>query len=281
MASARDDGKRPIVRPVSVIATGLAAAGAAFLTSRFGIAGTILGTAVMAMLITAGAAILEVYLETAAAKARTVPGRFGVRGAPGTAGSSAAETTPHGPRGFFARLASLPAARRRSVLVGTFVAAVLSFLIAMGTVTGLELSVGKSLSCWLWDVCPERTSSGRPSSEVETQPSILGGQRVPGSAQGVDYAPHGQPTDHRSAPPSPSPSPQQQRGMGPNADGGHPVPQAPGQDAGGETVEIRPGTPSRDLDRARGSPPPLREHPPPVPGNGSAPPDEESPSKSR
>jgi hypothetical protein len=71
MASARDDGKRPIVRPVSVIATGLAAAGAAFLTSRFGIAGTILGTAVMAMLITAGAAILEVYLETAADASRS------------------------------------------------------------------------------------------------------------------------------------------------------------------------------------------------------------------
>src|SRR5918999_2672387 len=87
MASARDEGRRPIVKPVSVIATGLAAAGAAFLTSRFGIAGTILGTAVMAMLITAGASVLEVYLGTAAAKGRAVPSGPRPRGTPANAGS--------------------------------------------------------------------------------------------------------------------------------------------------------------------------------------------------
>src|SRR5215210_2701392 len=205
MASARDDGRRAIVNPVSVIATGLAAAGAAFLTSRFGIAGTVLGTAVMAMLITAGASILEVYLETAAAKARTVPSS--IRGAPGHADSSAADTTHRGSGGIFARLASLSAARRRSVLAGTFVAAVLSFLIAMAAVTGVELSVGKSLSCWLWDECPERSSGERPSSEVGTRPSILGGQRITGAAQGVDDTPQGEPTDHRPTPPGPSQSP--------------------------------------------------------------------------
>jgi hypothetical protein len=278
MASARDEGRRPIVKPVSVIATGLAAAGAAFLTSRFGIAGTILGTAVMAMLITAGASVLEVYLETAAAKARTVPSDLGSRGTPANAGSKAADTTHRGSGGFFARFASLPAARRRSVLAGTFTAAVLSFLIAVAAVTGVEFSVGKSLSCWLWDQCPERSSGERPRSEVGTRPSILGGQQMPGANQGADDAPQGQPPDHRPTLPGPS---QRQRVMGPNPHSGRTVYQAPGQDVGGEPVETRPGTPSRDLDRARGSPSMLREHPRPVPGNGSVFPDEVSPSRSR
>jgi hypothetical protein len=197
MEAENGDKRRPVVRPVSVIATGLTAAAAAFLTSRFGIAGTILGTAVMAMLITAGASILEIYLETAAAKARTVPSSLRVRGAPGNARSRVADTTHRGPRGLFARLASLPTARRRSVLAGTLVAAVLSFLITMGAVTAVELSVGKSLSCWLWDECPERSSGGQSSSEVETQPSVLGGQPVPSPAHGVDDAPYGQPTGRR------------------------------------------------------------------------------------
>jgi hypothetical protein len=268
MASERDEGRRAIVKPVSVIATGLAAAGAAFLTSRFGIAGTILGTGVMAMLITAGASILEVYLETAAAKAaRTVPSSFGVRGAPRNASSRAADTAHRDSRGFFARLASLPPARRKSVLAGTLVAAALSFLIAMAAVTGVELSVGKSLSCWLWDQCPERSSGERPDSEVETQPSVLGGQRITGAARGVDDTPQGRPTDHRPTPPDPSQSPQPQRVMDPH--GGRTVPQAPGQDAGGEPVKARPGTPSRDLDRARGAPILERDHPRPVPENGS------------
>ena len=279
MASAKDDRRRPIVRPVSVIATGLAAAGAAFLTSRFGIAGTIIGTAVMTMLITAGASIIEVYLETAAARARTVPSGLRVRIAPGDVSTREASTTHRGPGGYFARLASLPVARRRSVLAGTVVAAVLSFLIAMGAVTGVELSVGKSLSCWLWDECPERSSGGRPGSEVETRPSVLGGQRIADSAQGVDDAPQGQPADHRPRPPGPSRSSQQQRAMGPNADGGRPVPQASGQDADGEPIETRPGTPSRDLDRD--SQILLREHPRPVPENGSVFPDEVSTSRSR
>jgi hypothetical protein len=269
MESAKDDGRRFIVRPVSVIATGLAAAGAAFLTSRFGIAGTVLGTAVMTMLITAGASIIEIYLETAAAKARTVPSSLRVRVEPGNVSPRAADTTHRGPGGFFARFASLPAARRRSVLAGTFVAAVLSFLIAMGAVTGVELSVGKSLSCWLWDECPERSSDGRPASEAKTQPSVLGGQRITDSAQGVDHAPQEQPTYHQPTPPNPSRSPQQQPGMTPNPDGGRAT-DAPIKD-----------TPPEDLDRARDSLVPPREHPRPAPENGSAFPDEVSPSESR
>jgi hypothetical protein len=275
MASAEDGGRRFVVRPVSVIATGLAAAGAAFLTSRFGVAGTILGTAVMAMLISAGSSILEVYLETAAAKARTVPSGLRLRATPGNASPRAADTNHRGPGGFFARFASLPAARRRSVLVGTVLAAVLSFLFAMGAVTGVELSVGKSLSCWLWDECPKQSSSGgRPASETKTQPTIVGGQRINGSDQGEDHAPQVQPADHEPTLPGPPQAPQQQPGNGPNADGERTVLQAPDQKARGEPVETRPGSPSKDLDRGGASAIPQRKHPRPVPKNGSAAPQE-------
>lgn len=47
--------------------------GPAFLTSRLGIAGTVLGAAITVMLITAGSSIIEAYLEKATRKARIVP----------------------------------------------------------------------------------------------------------------------------------------------------------------------------------------------------------------
>jgi hypothetical protein len=60
------------------VRAGLAATLAAFFTSRFGVAGTVVGTVLTAMIITAGSALFGVYLERAAAKARNVRGRSGV-----------------------------------------------------------------------------------------------------------------------------------------------------------------------------------------------------------
>ena len=52
------------------MAAGLAATGAAFVTSRFGVAGTLLGAAVTAMIITGGSALLRAYIESAAGRVR-------------------------------------------------------------------------------------------------------------------------------------------------------------------------------------------------------------------
>jgi hypothetical protein len=72
--------RQPAVKLTAVMAAGLAASVAAIFTSRFGITGTILGTALTAMIITVGSAVLGVYLERAAAKARSsVPGVVRVR----------------------------------------------------------------------------------------------------------------------------------------------------------------------------------------------------------
>jgi hypothetical protein len=136
----RKSGQR-LIRPAEVVATGLAGAVAAFVTSRFGIAGTVLGTAVAVMIITAASSVIQAYLEGAAG-----------------------------------RLLALP---RRRVLLGAAASAALSLLVGLAAVTGVELGAGKTLSCWLWDRCPagERLED-RAATTPGTRPSVLGGEPV-------------------------------------------------------------------------------------------------------
>src|SRR5829696_2431381 len=59
---------------------GLASAVAALFTSRFGVAGTVIGAALTTMIITAGSALFGLYVERAAARARGgIPGVVRVR----------------------------------------------------------------------------------------------------------------------------------------------------------------------------------------------------------
>jgi hypothetical protein len=180
--------RQPAVKLTTIVAAGLAGGLAAFFTSRFGITGIVLGTALTAMIITVGSALFGFYLERAAAKARSVPG--GVRVRP---------------------------PRRRSVLLGGLLAAAASFLVGMAAVTGVELGVGKNFSCWVWNECPTNDGGGRGAASAgttRTRPSILGGgqktiifipqpggvarhqQTVPRRGQegpGSPYAPQGRP----------------------------------------------------------------------------------------
>ena len=55
------------------MSAGLAATVAALVTSRFGVAGTLLGAALTAMIITGGSAILRAYLESLSGRVREVP----------------------------------------------------------------------------------------------------------------------------------------------------------------------------------------------------------------
>src|SRR5215212_11347552 len=61
------------------MAAGLAATGASFVTSRFGVAGTLLGAALTAMIITGGSAILKSYLESVTGNVRNVPDKLRTR----------------------------------------------------------------------------------------------------------------------------------------------------------------------------------------------------------
>jgi hypothetical protein len=170
--------KQTILDIPKVIAVGISAPVATILTSRFGVAGTLIGLALSAVILTALADMLKVYLARAPATVAKVPDAVAK-----VPGGLRARLSWHNVRGrlraAFARFSSLsPApARRRSVMIGSVVAAGISFLVGLIIVTGLELGVGKSLSCWVWHECSTESSTDDDgsSSRTRTLPSIFGG----------------------------------------------------------------------------------------------------------
>jgi hypothetical protein len=161
----------PVVNGTQVMAAGFAAATAAFVTSRFGVAGTLLGAAVTAMIITGGSAILKAYLEGVTGHVRKVPDRVRARRERRKAERYAEpETLPDRPDlrdNFAGRMRAalnwfshLPPLSRRSILVKGLVAAVVAFLIGMVAVWGVERVINNSLSCGLWANCPDGAEPG-------------------------------------------------------------------------------------------------------------------------
>jgi hypothetical protein len=153
------------------MAAGFAAAVAAFVTSRFGVAGTLLGAALTAMIITGGSAILKAYLETVTGNVRKVPRKLRERRNRWRAGRSAeAETLPERPdlrdnfagrmRAALEWFSHLPPLARRSILVKGLIAAAAAFVIGMGAVWAVEKGIGNSLSCGIWAKCPEGATPG-------------------------------------------------------------------------------------------------------------------------
>ncbi len=157
-----------------VFAAGLASTMAAFVTSKFGVAGTLLGAALTTMIITGGAAILNAYLESVTGNVRKVPQKLRARrerrkaaryAEPPTTG-----TLPGRPdlrANFMGRLRAaagwfshLPLTARRSILVKGLIAAAVAFAISMGAVYVLERGIGNNLSCGLWGNCPEGATPG-------------------------------------------------------------------------------------------------------------------------
>jgi hypothetical protein len=192
--------KQTIFDAPKVIAIGIASPAATLLTSRFGIAGTLLGLALSAMILTAVADFLKVYLartshaaHAAATAATRVPGAlkaprvfppsypFRRKGRSGTKAPYRGFSSPPGGRW-----------RRWSLLVGrSVVAAGISFLLGLGAVTALEHSAGKSLSCLVWEECPAQSSDdeGGGSSDQSTRPSIFGGGPSAGSGTAAEVRP--------------------------------------------------------------------------------------------
>jgi hypothetical protein len=149
------------------MSAGLAATGASFVTSKFGVAGTMLGAALTAMLITGGSAILRAYLETLTGRVKQVPKKLrSGREQQGNAGA----TMPGRPdlrENFVGRMraalswfSNLPTLRRRSILMKGLLAAVVAFVLCMGLVWGTEKVIGNSLSCGLWAECPYGATPG-------------------------------------------------------------------------------------------------------------------------
>jgi hypothetical protein len=153
------------------MSAGLASAGAAVVTSKFGVAGTILGAALTTMIITGGAALLKAYLEGMTGNVRKVPQKLRDRRERRKAARYAEpESLPDRPDlrdNFMGRLraaigwfSNLPLPARRSILVRGLIAAALAFVISMGAIYVLERGIGNSLSCGLWATCPEGRAPG-------------------------------------------------------------------------------------------------------------------------
>ena len=152
------------VPPTQVLSAGLASTVAAFVTSRFGVAGTLLGAALTAMIITGGSAILGSYLES-------VPSKLRARRERRKAGRHAVpDTLPERPDlrdNFMGRMragmgwfSELPLLTRRSILVKGFIGGAVAFMIGIGAVYAAETIIGNSLSCGLWSNCPKGATPG-------------------------------------------------------------------------------------------------------------------------
>jgi hypothetical protein len=160
-----------MVNGSQVMAAGFAAAAAAFVTSRFGVAGTLLGAALTAMIITGGSAILRAYLENVTGNVRKVPRSLRARREERKAQRYAEpETLPERPdlrdnlagrmRAALDWFSRLPPLTRRSILVKGLIAAAVAFVIGMGAIWAVERGIGNSLSCGLWAKCPEGATPG-------------------------------------------------------------------------------------------------------------------------
>jgi hypothetical protein len=151
------------------MSAGFAGAAAAFVTSRFGVAGTLLGASLTAMIITGGSAILKAYLENVTGNVRKVPRKLRARREQRKA-ERYAETLPDRPdlrdnlagrmRAALDWFSHLPPLTRRSIIIKGLIAAAVAFVIGMGTVFAIERGIGNSLSCGLWANCPEGATPG-------------------------------------------------------------------------------------------------------------------------
>jgi hypothetical protein len=154
-----------------ILAVGIASPAATVLTSRFGVAGTLLGLVVSAMFVTAAADFLKVYLARIPGAVTTIPG--------GLKEKSLFRRVIERIKVPFSKFGSLPRPQRRSILLSSVVAAGVSILVGLIIITGVEFGEGKSLSCWIWDECPTESAAEGASS---TLPSILGGGQRTGTS---------------------------------------------------------------------------------------------------
>lgn len=243
--------QQKIVKPYTVMASGVAAMLAALFTSKLGVAGTLIGTALTAMTINLGSAILSAQLEKASTRVSALPTtvrdrlstqqvRVPGKPSPEPDPESSARPEARDKRGgLLSRLRAipnylknLPSARRRSILLTGVLAGLVATFIGLGGITGIELASGKNLSCQLWRECPTATTTGASTgSSGGSSLSIFGGssaatpqvdpsQNVPGEQQ---PAPQDQqvPQQQRPAEPAqPAPNdgagqPDQQQGADP------------------------------------------------------------------
>lgn len=224
-----------------MLAAGVASLAAAVVTSRFGVAGTILGAALTTMIITGGSAIVKSHLETLSGHVKSVPQRIRAgrtrmnrtragRGSTATADRDDSNGTGgmavygrgrnNGDQGFFGRLRSsfgwfsrLSNSHKRNILFGAAVPAVVAFFIAMSAITSVELLSGRTLSCITGgSECQVAAADGSSSGSRTTFGEIASAARPSGGSQ--------QPLDQQLSPPEVAPNSQNNPSGGTATDDG-------------------------------------------------------------
>ncbi len=159
------------------MAAGLASTAAALVTSRFGVAGTLLGAALTAMIITGGSAVLKAYIENAASRVRSGATRLQERRAASATAAAPEQDVPTeqaNPPGrpdlrnnFAGRMRAavdwfrqLPTPARRPILIKALATAAVALVICLVAIWGVEKLIGNSLSCGLWSNCPYGAAPG-------------------------------------------------------------------------------------------------------------------------
>jgi hypothetical protein len=253
-----EEKSQKVVESYKAVAAGIASVLAAVFTSRLGVAGTLIGTAMAAVLITLVSAILKVQLMKASTKISglpntvrgrlstqqiRIPGKIGAEPNPEPAAQpeNASGRSPgllsrlHAVPGF---LRDLPSNQRRKMLVAGLLAGLVAAAIGLAGVTGIELAGGKTLSCMVWSSCPDDNGSG--GSSGRSGPSILGGYSG-ASSTGVTPS-----EEQPSAPVNGQQVPKQQPGGEPAQPGAGGTPPQPG-----DTPPQQPGEAPKGADPAQ------------------------------
>jgi hypothetical protein len=197
-----DQQKQHIIDLPKTVAGAIATPLAALLTSRFGVAGTMVGLALTAVIVTVMVDTLKVYLARVPGAVTSIPGGLKKKSAWG--GFLGRLRSP------FSKLSSLPPSRRRSILIRSLIGGVIVFIIGLVVVTGVEASVGKNLSCWAWDDCyTESSAEAGNASDASGLPSIfIAGNSIGASAPQVGSpVPQQQPAPATPVAPTPPASP--------------------------------------------------------------------------
>ncbi len=195
-----------IVETYKAVAAGIASVLAAVFTSKLGVAGTLIGTALTATMITLVSAVLKIQLmkasETVSGIPSAVQGRLStlqirIPGKPNAEPNPEPAARPKAAGGWLSGLRSrlraiparlravpgvfreLPSVQRRKMLLAGLLAGLVATVIGLSGVTGIELAGGNTLSCMVW-TCPEDESDPAKSSG-RSGLSIFGGRSATGT----------------------------------------------------------------------------------------------------
>jgi hypothetical protein len=280
---AEEEKSQKVVESYKAVAAGIASVLAAVFTSKLGVAGTLLGTAVTAVLITLGSALFKVQLMKATDKVSglpdTVRGRLSTQqiripgkpnAEPNPEPAAKPEASGSRSRGLLSRLRAmpgflrdLPSNQRRKTLVAGLLAGLVATAIGLAGVTGIEFAGGKTLSCMVWSSCSDDDESG--GSSRGSGLSILGGYSgttpsgdtpggqpsVPGSDQQAPQGPNGEPAQPGAGgtPSQPGGTPQK---PGEPGKGTNPAQSGGGSD-GSEAEPVQPSGKAAEEGRSQGS----------------------------